>query len=233
MKHPDSYILRTPANEHRIVVDYGFRRRMSLTVYPDGKIVARFPKGLPFPEAERFLHKRAPWLDKHSARIRAALERPPIRYIENELHPYLGKSYPLKLCRGSRSKVLFNEDSIRVACPAPDDPEAVRNALERGYRNAAVRVLTARYRDVLPMIAHLALPPHSLRFYKMKRRWGSCSAKGVVTLNTELIKKAPESIDYVILHELCHLKVPAHNKAFYALLESVLPDWKELKITLP
>ncbi|RKY52561.1 MAG: hypothetical protein DRP93_07940 [Candidatus Neomarinimicrobiota bacterium] len=65
-----------------------------------------------------------------------------------------------------------------------------------------------------------------------KRRWGSCSAKGVITLNTELIKKAPALIDYVIVHEICHLKVPAHNKKFYALVGSIMPDWKERRSAL-
>jgi hypothetical protein len=85
----------------------------------------------------------------------------------------------------------------------------------------------SRFRKISASLADHGLPEHSLRFYRMKRRWGSCSSRGVITLNTRLIERDPASIDYVIIHELCHLRVPAHNREFYELLERVLPDWKE------
>src|SRR5680860_673239 len=64
---------------------------------------------------------------------------------------------------------------------------------------------------------------------RMKNRWGSCTNKGVVTLNPELIKAPSKCIEYVILHELCHLSVPNHNKEFYVLLEKKMPNWKKWK----
>ena len=63
----------------------------------------------------------------------------------------------------------------------------------------------------------------------MKKRWGSCTARGAINLNIELIKAPSHCIDYVVTHELCHLKCPDHGKAFYSLLNRVMPDWESRK----
>ncbi|MDZ7796276.1 MAG: SprT family zinc-dependent metalloprotease [Candidatus Marinimicrobia bacterium] len=138
----------------------------------------------------------------------------------------LGSEYRLILNKSARASVSVKGNEIRVFLPDPGNKAAVEKRLQHWYRKEAIRILTPRFWELSESLSGLNLPGHQLRFYRMKRRWGSCSSKGVITLNTELIKKAPELIDYVILHELCHLKVPTHNRAFYDLLESVLPDWK-------
>ena len=74
--------------------------------------------------------------------------------------------------------------------------------------------------------------PSALRVRKLKRKWGSCTSKGVITLNSDLIKLEDSLQEYVIIHELCHLYHPNHGKEFYNLLGSLLPGWKELRIRL-
>ena len=71
-----------------------------------------------------------------------------------------------------------------------------------------------------------------LRYRFMKKRWGSCSARGQITLNPHLIKSHPQCIDYVILHELCHLKELNHSPRFYALMDKYMPQWRDLKTQL-
>ena len=106
------------------------------------------------------------------------------------------------------------------------DKKLAEAIMNRWYRKEAIRIMTPRFNEIINNLQYLDLPKTTLRFYKMRRRWGSCSTKHVITLNTELIKKDLKLIDYVIVHEICHLKIPAHNKAFYALIESIMPDWK-------
>ena len=71
-----------------------------------------------------------------------------------------------------------------------------------------------------------------MRLRKMKRTWGSCTARGMITLNPHLIRAPRLCIDYVIAHELCHLQEMNHSKAFYALQESLYPAWREAKAQL-
>ena len=166
-------------------------------------------------------------MDKHIRHFKAHPPEPLKCYVENEQHRYLGELYALKLTRTVKPAVHLGNEILTVSLKHPEDPAAVKVVLDRWYRGEAVRVLTPWFHEKVVSLAYLHLPKPSLRFYRMKRRWGSCTVNRVITLNTELIKHAPESIEYVIIHELCHLKVPAHNKTFYALLESILPDWKQ------
>lgn len=225
MKASGIYRLQLSNREIPIELQYGYRRRLTLTVYPDRRIVARIPYGSPKRKVEEYFHKKTRWMLKHLKHFEQHPPESEKTYSEGEEFDYLGNKVKLKLTTGATRIALRGEDLI-VRVKDPADKDMIARVIDRWYRKKAIEVLSPRYHEMLDRLKYLELPETSLRFYKMKRRWGSCSAKGVVTLNTELIKKAPESIDYVILHELCHLKVPAHNKAFYDLLESVLPDWK-------
>ncbi|MFA5706877.1 MAG: SprT family zinc-dependent metalloprotease [Candidatus Neomarinimicrobiota bacterium] len=225
MKANGTYRLQLSNREIPIELQYGFRKRLTLTVYPDRRVVARIPYGLSTRKVEAYFHNKSKWLIKHLDHFEQHPPESEKTYSEGEEFAYLGNKVKLKLTTGATRIALRGEDLI-VRVKDPSDKDLIARVIDRWYRKKAIEVLSPRYHEMLDRLKYLELPETSLRFYKMKRRWGSCSAKGVVTLNTELIKKAPESIDYVILHELCHLKVPAHNKAFYDLLESVLPDWK-------
>ena len=98
--------------------------------------------------------------------------------------------------------------------------------LDAWYLSHAKRVFAERLAACYPRVEGLGIPFPSLAIRDMKARWGSCSAKGRLTLNRRLIHVPKDLMDYVILHELCHLKEYNHGPAFYALLERVLPDWK-------
>lgn len=220
-----AYLLRTPDRDISIDLQYGFRKHLTLTVYPDRRVVARIPYGFPERKAEAYFHKKIRWMIRHLDHFEHHPPETEKQYTEGEIHQYLGKEYELILEQGP-GRVTLGEKELFLRVRDTNDPVEKKSVLDKWYRKETIRVLTPIYHTWIAKLQHLELPQTSLRFYKMKRRWGSCSSKGVITLNTELIKKAPELIDYVILHELCHLKIPAHNKAFYVLLESVLPDWK-------
>ena len=226
-----SYLLKTPDRDISIELQYGYRKRLTLTVYPNRRIVARIPYGFPKRKVEDYFHKKTRWMIKHLEHFEQHHPESEKNHIDGEIHTYLGKEYFLKLEQGS-SKVSFKENKLILRVKDTEDPNLKKRVLDAWYRREAIRVLTPLYKEWIEKLQYLTLPKTSLRFYKMKRRWGSCSAKGVITLNTELIKKDPDLIEYVIVHEICHLKVPAHNKAFYNLVESIMPDWKKRKSNL-
>jgi predicted metal-dependent hydrolase len=110
--------------------------------------------------------------------------------------------------------------------------DRVKTKLENWYRQQA-RQLFAERLAVYGQTAHwIGEEPPPMRLRRMKRTWGSCSSKGVITLNPHLVKSPPECIDYVIAHEVCHLREHNHGKDFYALQEQLFPGWRAAKTHL-
>lgn len=231
MKANGIYRLQLSNREIPIEMQYGFRKRLTLTVYPDRRVVARVPYGLPKRQVETYFQKKSKWLIKHLDHFEQHPPESEKTYIEGEEFTYLGNKVKLKLTTGA-TRVEITGENLIVRVKDPADKDMIARVIDRWYRKKAIEVLSPRYHEMLDRLKYLELPETSLRFYKMKQRWGSCSLKGVITLNTELIKKDISLIDYVIVHEICHLKVHAHNKAFYNLVESIMPDWKKRKSNL-
>ncbi|MCK5863070.1 MAG: M48 family metallopeptidase [Candidatus Hydrogenedentes bacterium] len=93
----------------------------------------------------------------------------------------------------------------------------------------ARQILESRLTFYLPRFYLRGAPEPQVRYRRMKKRWGSCSRNGIIMLNTELGRTPLDCIDYVVVHELCHLLHPCHNRGFFHLLKTVLPDWERRK----
>lgn len=118
---------------------------------------------------------------------------------------------------------------LNACVPNPEEPQVVKAALDTWYRAHAEPVYRARLRQCLELAPSLRTLDPALRIRFMKNRWGSCSRAGTITLNIELIKTPLHCIDYVIMHELCHLRVHDHSPAFFRLLGRCMPDWEHRK----
>ena len=107
------------------------------------------------------------------------------------------------------------------------DIAQVQTLVEEWYRTQAKRVLPERLEAMLPRFSRIALPTEpQLSIRKMSSRWGSCTEAGVITLNLKLMQVPKVYIDYVIVHELCHLVEHNHSQHFYRLLDRMMPDWR-------
>jgi hypothetical protein len=113
--------------------------------------------------------------------------------------------------------------------PDPGDSRKVKTALDAWYREHAIAYITGRIDLLWPRFEKTGIGRPPLIFRKVKTRWGSCSPQGRVMFNTELIKAPSDGIDYVVVHELCHLKYPKHDHSFYRLLGRLMPDWEKRK----
>ena len=120
---------------------------------------------------------------------------------------------------------MFSEMGLEL----PGDESAVKRLLYKGYKNEAVSVLPVMVNNMLERYKDQIFKPTGLVIRSMKRRWGSCSNKGKITLSTELIKLDDTFIEYVIIHELCHLKHHNHGSKFYELLSELYPDWRKAR----
>jgi predicted metal-dependent hydrolase len=195
------------------------KRSIGLTLQLDGRIGVSAPKSTPLSTIRSFLQANSEWIESHLSRYKALRDAYPRKnYVDGESFVFMGCELELRLGAG---RVMRTETELF----APR--EATREAILAYYKAEGIRHLRARLEHFIEV---MALTPSSTRFASQKTRWGSCSASGRVSLNWRLIFAPPLVIDYVIIHELAHLKHYNHSEQFWALVErhSVrAQEWRE------
>lgn len=204
------------------------RRRKSLAihVFPDRPVELRAPLKCSWTLIEEFLQSRLDWVAESLESL--AGEHAPVshRYIDGEAHYFLGQRLPLSLHEGRTRRVSVTDDAIAVRCINPGDANDVKKALDAFYRAEALKLFPERLTLCRQRFANIPEdPPLTVR--KMRAKWGSCSNDGEICLNSFLMQKPLAAIDFVVTHELCHLRHFAHNKSFYRLMDRTMPDWRE------
>jgi hypothetical protein len=214
------YTVRVSKRAKRINLRYSQR---------DGLEVV-YPLGISSPAPEELLKEKSSWVLATHERFRSAANSlPPRNYENGEIFHLLGRPYTLQLRSDSaidRAQVEASDNLLLLIIPDSfpgPDLEARRKAVEAYYRALAGNYLPARVRDLAA--AH-GFQFARLRVKNQKTRWGSCSSKGNINLNLRLMMTPERAIDYVIVHELCHLRVLSHSPAFWALVESCFPDFR-------
>jgi predicted metal-dependent hydrolase len=210
------------------------RKQLAIHVYPDGSVVVDAPLGSAFPEIEQKVLKRAAWILRQQRVFRSYATPIPLprRYVSGEAYLYLGRQYRLKVIENATARVILSRGYLTVHVPDTSDKPRIARLLEGWYRGHARRVFSERLAACFPRVESLGVEYPEFAIREMKARWGSCSGAGRITLNLKLILAPKDLIDYVILHELCHLKEHNHSAAYYALLDRILPDWRERRAAL-
>ncbi|KZC15442.1 metal-dependent hydrolase [Rhodanobacter sp. FW510-R12] len=211
------------------------RRRGSIAIHvePSGCVVVDAPADASRPTVLAAVRKRARWVHEHLASFRRRYVHVlPREYVSGEAVMYLGRRYRLKVipANAADAGVKLCGSHLEVRCVEPT-PTSVREAMEAWYRARARSVFAARVDDMLATIRWKQLAPR-MRLQAMKTQWGSCSPTGKITLNPWLVKAPRDCIDYVILHELCHLKEHNHSPRFFKLLDRHMPTWRQRKARL-
>ena len=220
--------------EHALVFSVSFRENLAgkvrIHVQPDQRVVVDAPPQTPITEIKQAVLKRARWTQTQQAKLEAAhryaLHR---QYVSGETHWYLGKRYLLKVRNTRRDAGVVKLLGAQLVVSVPDRKASfVKEALDGWYRARALQVFERRLTTLCPDLDWVeAIPEWQLR--PMKKQWGSCSPKGRLSLNPMLVKAPRQCIDYVVIHELCHMKHHNHSEEYYALLTRRLPDWRERK----
>jgi predicted metal-dependent hydrolase len=211
------------------------RKTLAIHVHPDLSVTVKAPENADAETVRQKVYRRAAWILKQQRQIELYLpDVPPRQYVSGESHRYLGRQYRLKV-QGGAAHLLK-----RAAPVAPiqltrqficvyttnSQPAHVRELVEAWYRDQADQVFHERLIACRAKLARFGIPSTALSIRKMTSSWGSCTPKGTVTLNIKLIQAPMEYIDYVLIHELCHLKHLHHGPEFYKLLTRALPDWQ-------
>lgn len=200
------------------------RRTVAIQIHPDKRIELKVPLLYNIDEVEPFLVKHHRWIfNRLDATEKKSRE--PKKYVDGELHYFLGEQYPLRIIVSPENTVEFRDDTIIVYAKYKLS-ELIALLLERWYLEQAHRIFQEISIPLMKQIEKYNVFPKSFTIKKMKTRWGSCSSKGSINLNLDLIKLPEGCIKAVILHELCHLVHMNHSKEFYALMTAEMPDWK-------
>ncbi len=205
------------------------RRSLELRLYPDRRIEVRVPLRTSEHDISSFIASKSGWLKRRLSTLPEAGQRPALKFCDGEEHLFLGERYPLSLNIGRRSMTALTDGCIEMLLPVPDDGQQVARQLSRWYRAQAETVYNRIIDQHFGFFAERGHNRPSLRIRSMKSRWGSLSSRGYINLNAELIKTPLRSIEYVVIHELCHLEHMNHGPGFRRLLSQRLPDWEQRK----
>jgi hypothetical protein len=205
------------------------RKTISLSVQPSLSIILKCPKDFSQEKIEKFLKKKWSWLEKqikYFKKFKSNLAKK--EYISGESFLYLGRQYKLLVEKSSENKVILKYGQILLhTTSGVRNKSKNKEILEKWYLDRANIVFNEQYKKVLRNFAYNFEPKLITR--KMNKRWGSFLSDKKIILNPKLIQASKECIDYVISHELCHMKHKDHGARFYNLLKSKVGNWEEVK----
>ena len=197
------------------------RKTASIKVI-DGLVQAIVPDQLSDGRVEALIQRRTPWIRKKLREQSQEVTPKPKEYVSGESFTYLGRNYRLKVHPGTDREVKLKGGYLEVGLPKKPKDGDIRSVLVDWYEKHALERLaekTNRYAGVMG-----ASPkPISVRDYKA--RWGSCSSKGEISYNWRVIIAPHHIVDYVVEHELCHLKHPNHSPAYWKSVKREISDY--------
>jgi predicted metal-dependent hydrolase len=193
-------------------------RKYILRVRPDGTLRVTIPRGGSRREAEDFVAAHKRWVEEE--RVRVAERHAPVEWYEGDSVPLRGVATTIRTEQKGRSRmVTFGGTRVRV----PADAVNLRPAVETALRHIAARELVPRLQA---LAAEHGLTVTRATVRNQRSRWGSCSSRGVIALNFRLVQMPPWVSDYVLLHELMHLRQQNHSRRYWRLVEQVCPEFR-------
>lgn len=197
------------------------RKTFSLEIKPDGRLILRVPKYATEKQIQAIVEAKVDWI--HNTRKRVAQKFPnlqPITFKPGELFWYLGEKYALRLTERKRPPLELDGGFV----------------LSRYARDQAKEVFIEWYREETRAITHRLIEQYAkqykfkanhVRINSARTRWGSCSGKNNLNFTYRLCMAPMNVVEYVVVHELCHLKIRNHSRDFWNLVSSIRPDYKK------
>ena len=201
-------------------------KNFNLRITPDRSVILSVPLRTTNKDIEDFLTLKKDWIEKHLKYFNNNTNHLNKNYLTGEPFLYLGKSYALEIVKSDMENVEISEDKIYIFVSDIDNKTRKKNLLEEWLKKES----QIKFNEILINTLNLFKESNDVEFRirLMKTMWGSCNKlKRKITLNSKLIHEREEFIEYVIAHEVAHLKYPNHSKDFYAWLELHMPNWKK------
>lgn len=207
------------------------RKTLAITVNPDLSVTVAAPAGAELKAVRDKVRRRAPWILKQREYFKSFLPTIPARrYVSGESHYYLGRQYRLKVITGAEDEgVRLRGGYIFVSVRDGQSQERARLLMQQWLLSHAHTHFGRRLLGCWEGLRKYGIAQPQLRLRRMAKRWGSCGGSKVIYLNPDLVRAPTRCIDYVLIHEMCHLKHPNHGEGFQRLLRRVMPDWERWK----
>lgn len=193
----------------------------------EGVVVVVVPKTLTQARIKQLLDDKAQWIKQKIALHPQAPVPHEKQYVSGEAFSYLGRNYRLKVTEGELTPIKLVQGRLTMSAPKDSSQHRmIRDALTSWYRRRAEQKLREK------LIRYSLIVGVETNGYKVKEfqsRWGSCTPRGRVDFNWKIIMAPNRVVDYVVVHELCHLKQHDHSPQFWKLVESIMPDYAESK----
>lgn len=203
------------------------RKTLGITVTPDSEVFVKAPEKTPIEIIKAKVKDRAAWIIRHQQFfLNYHPKTPPRRYISGESHLYLGRHYRLKIIEDDQEWIKIKGKYLEVSV---QDRHKVKPMVNGWYKKNAGIKIREYAEPLIRKFKKYNVEPSSVELRFMSTRWGSCTSKGKIILNPELIKAPIGCIEYVIIHELCHLVHHNHTRKFLELQNKELPDWEKWK----
>ena len=209
------------------------KQKVAIHVYPDGTVQVDAPADADSAKIADAVRVRARWISKRLQEIRERnFHVIPREYVSGESWFYLGRRYVLKVIvsPGQRGCAKLVGRYLQITSPTAEQA-SLKRYVKEWYKTRAKEVFAKRLSALSGQIAWLSESP-PVKLLTMRIQWGSCSPSGVMVLNPNLVKAPKECVDYVILHEVCHLKEHNHSQRYYRVLTELMPDWERQKARL-
>ena len=214
-------------------LEFSDRKTLGIKVHPDRSVHVDAPLESNKTKISEKVRSKASWILKQQDFFLSFHPlTPPRKFISGETHLYLGKQYRLKIIQGDNESVKLYSGYVNVRCIDVENRKRISHLLNEWYKEKAKIHFEQLFECWTTKISFAKKSNSSLSCKWLKNRWGLCNKQGVITLNNELIKAPKKCIEYVIVHEICHLAHLNHSKSFYNLLEKHFPDWRESKYKL-
>lgn len=195
---------------------------------PAGKVRVAAPKSMPLDTIRLFVVSKLAWIRSQQRKLQAQERETPREFLNKESHYLWGKRYLLEITHADAAPtVRLSPRKLHLQVRAGADQARCEEVLDAWYRQ--------QVRDALPALlakweALLGVKVSRVFVQRMKTKWGSCTPEsGYIRLNTDLAKKPPECLEYILVHELVHLLEPTHNERFVDLMDLYLPNWQHIR----
>lgn len=204
------------------LIERSKRKTLSLSVMKDGAIIVKAPLSMQESVINKFIEEKQGWIKEKLAIVNKTNNKfeDIIKYKAFLLY---GNKYGLLL---ADTKKIETNDKFQILVPNKTEPEKILKQLKAWYKKVAKKILQDRLKFIEE---HIRLKSNSMRINDSKGRWGSCNSRGIISFNWRVILLPPQIIDYVIVHELCHLVEMNHSKKFWGLVGRFLPNFEASK----